>query len=437
MSLFSYLIKGTGYLVGEVAEITVKGTSKAIGGIADSLGAEDIGDFSREAGKVIGDFSKKASNITGNVVGNAVDTFVNASTEVGGYIGENIASAKGADETGVGLARNMGKIVGGAASGLVIGNLAGAAVTSVTSAVGTASTGTAISTLHGIAKTNATMANIGGGALSVGGAGIAGGQSVLNGIKVATSISGAVQGSYKSNVPVHKHENKVGRQGAWLGDKQVGNFERLYALARSKISRSDGIELLRQGQINQSEVEIGISERDIYKDKMIDVFLQWGKKEIAYEEMRKLTNSIYIKWSKSKVKIEQSKLLCKCLYRSIPLGYELGFFKECSEDILLNVDFWINSGLYTYMLKYLYKSYNRQGYRLKALKVWLIKIIPLLFLLTLSSVIFYSILGVIEGTIWRMIILFILFVLAGVFQCYLKNIKLWKVTVTELIKYEL
>ena len=56
-------------------------------------------------------------------------------------------------------------------------------------AVGTASTGTAISTLAGAAASNATLAWLGGGALSVGGFGVAGGTMVLGGIVVGPALA--------------------------------------------------------------------------------------------------------------------------------------------------------------------------------------------------------------------------------------------------------
>jgi len=50
--------------------------------------------------------------------------------------------------------------------------------------VGTASTGTAIGTLSGVAATNATLAWLGGGAMSAGGLGVTGGAAVLGGLAV-------------------------------------------------------------------------------------------------------------------------------------------------------------------------------------------------------------------------------------------------------------
>ena len=63
------------------------------------------------------------------------------------------------------------------------------AVTGAVSALATASTGTAISTLSGAAATNATLAWLGGGAISAGGGGVAAGTAVL-GALTATAAAG-------------------------------------------------------------------------------------------------------------------------------------------------------------------------------------------------------------------------------------------------------
>lgn len=68
---------------------------------------------------------------------------------------------------------------------VVMGGLGGLLVT--------ATTGTALSTLSGVAATNATLAWLGGGALSVGGLGIAGGTLVLGGLVIGPAL--AVGGS--------------------------------------------------------------------------------------------------------------------------------------------------------------------------------------------------------------------------------------------------
>lgn len=69
--------------------------------------------------------------------------------------------------------------LGGAAVGTAGGFAAAGVTTSAVMALGTASTGTAIASLSGAAATNATLAALGGGALKVGGGGMALGSTIL------------------------------------------------------------------------------------------------------------------------------------------------------------------------------------------------------------------------------------------------------------------
>jgi len=66
------------------------------------------------------------------------------------------------------------------------------AVTGAVSALATASTGTAISTLSGAAATNATLAWLGGGAISAGGGGVAAGTAVLGALTATAAVGVAV-----------------------------------------------------------------------------------------------------------------------------------------------------------------------------------------------------------------------------------------------------
>ncbi|NMG31095.1 hypothetical protein [Aromatoleum evansii] len=79
-------------------------------------------------------------------------------------------------------ALSMQDVVGGGVTALGAGGLAGLAAYGGVGLLGTASTGAAISGLGGVAATNATLAWLGGGALSAGGFGVAGGTAVLGGI---------------------------------------------------------------------------------------------------------------------------------------------------------------------------------------------------------------------------------------------------------------
>ena len=81
-------------------------------------------------------------------------------------------SLNAAVKSGVGVAS-------GVATGTAIASLAPTAAMWVATTFGTASTGTAISSLSGAVATKAALAWLGGGALSAGGAGVAGGQALL------------------------------------------------------------------------------------------------------------------------------------------------------------------------------------------------------------------------------------------------------------------
>lgn len=70
-------------------------------------------------------------------------------------------------------------IAAGVAGGVAVAGMAPTAAMWVATTFGTASTGTAISSLSGTVATKAALAWLGGGALSTGGAGIAGGKALL------------------------------------------------------------------------------------------------------------------------------------------------------------------------------------------------------------------------------------------------------------------
>lgn len=107
-------------------------------------------------------------------------------------------------EVSIGAGVLMGGL-GGAATGTAGGFAAAGATTSAIMALGTASTGTAISTLSGAAATNATLAALGGGAISAGGGGIALGTTILGG---ATLGAGLLVGGVIFNVVGSKMSDK-------------------------------------------------------------------------------------------------------------------------------------------------------------------------------------------------------------------------------------
>lgn len=195
MGLLGSILKGAGEIIGGVGEFAIKGTGQLVGSIAESLGEYEAAEFSRSVGDGLGKCINQTAKFTGNVVGSAVDTFVDVSSELGGGVGNFIAEARGADSENY---EKVGKIIGGAAAGFIVGEFAGAAITGITASTAAASTGTAISSLHGAAQTSATLAHIGGGTLSAGGGGMAAGQAVLNGVSTAATIAGSAH-QYKPN----------------------------------------------------------------------------------------------------------------------------------------------------------------------------------------------------------------------------------------------
>jgi len=79
-------------------------------------------------------------------------------------------------------ALDMKQVVGGGITALGAGGLAGLAAYGSVGVLASTAGGTTIASLSGVAATNATLAWLGGGALSAGGLGMAGGTAVLGGI---------------------------------------------------------------------------------------------------------------------------------------------------------------------------------------------------------------------------------------------------------------
>lgn len=101
-------------------------------------------------------------------------------------------------------------IVSGAAGGAVLGAITAFGAYGAAMTFGAcATTGTLISTLSGAALSNATLAFLGGGALSVGGLGVAGGTAVLGGLVAgpALAVMGFVVGAKASANKEKAYEN--------------------------------------------------------------------------------------------------------------------------------------------------------------------------------------------------------------------------------------
>ena len=103
----------------------------------------------------------------------------------------------------------MKEVLGGGIAALGSGALAGFGALGGVSMLATASTGTAIASLSGAVATNATLAWLGGGALSAGGFGMAGGMAVLGGIVAGPvlAVGGMMMASKAEEAKYTAYEN--------------------------------------------------------------------------------------------------------------------------------------------------------------------------------------------------------------------------------------
>jgi len=103
---------------------------------------------------------------------------------------------------------NIKEISTAVAGGALIGTTATFGAMGTAAIIGTASTGTAIGTLSGAVATNATLAWLGGGAVSAGGAGMTGGMVVLGGIALApVLVFGMFLGTNKGKQALNEANN--------------------------------------------------------------------------------------------------------------------------------------------------------------------------------------------------------------------------------------
>ena len=110
--------------------------------------------------------------------------------------------------------------------------MAPSAAMAIATTFGTASTGAAISTLSGAAATNAALAWLGGGSLAAGGAGIAGGETLLalagpigwaiGGVGLAT---GGLIANGKNKKAAEEMNRKAAKVQAEIRKQQAVNFE--------------------------------------------------------------------------------------------------------------------------------------------------------------------------------------------------------------------
>lgn len=199
MALLGKALKVAGKITGTALEYGLKATGEVVGMVAEGSNNYELADKSRKIGKDTGKFVGNATKLAGKGAGLAVDKGVELGSKAGEKVAECIAEANDLDEAGTRKAKIIGRAVGGGAVGFMAGDLIGSTIMAGTAAAGVSSTGTAISSLHGAAQTSATLAHIGGGAMSAGGGGMAAGQAILDSIDVLSSIAGGIDGVKKNN----------------------------------------------------------------------------------------------------------------------------------------------------------------------------------------------------------------------------------------------
>lgn len=196
--------------------------------------AQSIVDSATERAKISRENSSKAIENLGSkklwVLDNSIETFVGLFEQIHNI---ELSESSGMDELkkfridkqSFGELKHMSSmassIAGGVAGGAAAGALAAIGAYGGAMTLGAcATTGTAIATLSGAAATNATLAFLGGGALSVGGLGIAGGTMVLGGLVAgpALAVMGFVVGAkasankdaaYSNLAKARKYEEEV------------------------------------------------------------------------------------------------------------------------------------------------------------------------------------------------------------------------------------
>lgn len=144
------------------------------------------------------------------------------------------------------LTKTATSLMSGTAQGAVVGAAASAGLCGLASAVGVASTGAAIGGLSGAAAQSATLAWLGGGALSAGGFGMLSGTAVLGGVVAGPIIAiigwkVAVEGE-KALTNANKYKNDVDK-----AVETMHNMQEALTLIDKRIDElKDVIDSLRQ-----------------------------------------------------------------------------------------------------------------------------------------------------------------------------------------------
>lgn len=198
------------FFIGFGATTAALGIGKGVKAIADQ---QDAKDTNAQARNIVDDATQKAEKSRKNsskaiedlgrkkvwVLDNSVEPFIHLfeqlhNVELGASSGMDELKKFRIDKQAFGELKQMSAMASSIAGGLVGGAAAGAlaAIGAYGGAMtlgACATTGTAIASLSGAAATNATLAFLGGGALSVGGLGMAGGTMVLGGLVAGPALA--------------------------------------------------------------------------------------------------------------------------------------------------------------------------------------------------------------------------------------------------------
>ncbi|CAE6937105.1 hypothetical protein ACOMICROBIO_GDFFDHBD_02966 [Vibrio sp. B1REV9] len=199
---------------------------------------------------------------------------------------------------------NIQSVLSGGVTALGAGGLAGLAAYGGASALATASTGTAISALSGAAATNATLAWFGGGALSTGGLGMAGGTAVLGGIVAGPvlAVGGALWASKAEAAKENAYENLA---AAELASEQMYTAEvKVRAIGQHFDSTNHLLD-----QLNAKALALLPSLEDLIKTERVVQF-EW-KKSLVQELMASCTDALN---KANQLEQSQQGLWCKIKY---------------------------------------------------------------------------------------------------------------------------
>ena len=169
----------------------------------------------KRSGESVTALGNKKLNVLNNTLMPFVETFEKLhNVELSESVGLNELQNFKIDKQFFEELKEMGamasSIAGGAAGGAVLGAVTAFGAYGAAMTFGAcATTGTLISSLSGAALTNATLAFLGGGALSIGGLGVAGGTAVLGGLVAgpALAVMGFVVGAKASANKEKAYEN--------------------------------------------------------------------------------------------------------------------------------------------------------------------------------------------------------------------------------------